>query len=294
MNYTILNPLLNRIKTAIPEIEVHSAEVMSTGIFYDVVLVNDSLVFRFPRQTEDAARLEREHLLLTTLWEDLPLRIPNPVLHHPEGEEFPFMEYIHLAGEPLDGYLAAANNHSRQLAAQLADFMLALHAAPIDALALPIQNVNRKKNSPQLHKAIQMMVYPHLSDAAQHRISAQFAEFCDSPRMEDTQLAIRHGELTPNNILVDPQHFDITGIIDFSSAGLDDPAFDLGHIVFWGIQAFGEPFVDTFLRRYAADDELRERVNFYSTLVACTTALSELEGNDGANLQAALAYLEQE
>jgi len=293
MNDTVLQPLLNRIKTAIPEIKIHSAALLSTGEINDVVLVNDTLVFRFPRQAADAARLKHEHRLMTYLWGQVPLHIPNPVYHHPEGEDIPFMEYVHLAGEPLDRHLEPAKNHCQPIAAQLADFMQDLHKVALDELELPVQNASRKKNLPQLHEAIQMMVFPHLSDAARHRISQQFAEFCDTPRLEETRLVIRHGELAPNNILVDPRQFSITGIIDFGSAGLDDPAFDLGHIACWGTQAFGDGFVETFLRRYGADQELRERVDFYSTLVACILVLSELEGDSKAELQAALDCLNQ-
>ncbi|MEE4193852.1 MAG: aminoglycoside phosphotransferase family protein [Anaerolineae bacterium] len=289
-----LNPFLDQIKAAIPDIQIHSAEIMRIGEINDVVLVNDTLVFRFPRLPEDAERLEYEHELLTALWDHLPLPIPNPVFHQMEVDAQPFMEYVHLAGEPLCGYTQEAKAHCKHIAVQLADFVQDLHNAPLDDLALPVQNAGRKDRLPHLHEAIQAVLFPHLNEAAQHRISRVCADYMNRPDVEGEKLVVRHGDLGPNNILIDPKNFDITGIIDFGSAGWDEPASDLGHIAFWGTMEFGEEFVETFLKRYGVDDALRERLQFYATLIACVVAMGALEGNSGNTLQAALQFLNQE
>lgn len=293
MTDQILNQFIERIKAAIPDIQIHSAEIMRMGEINDVVLVNDTLVFRFPRLPEDAERLENEHELLTTLWGHLPLPIPNPVFHQPDADAQPFMEYVHLAGEPLEGHTQEARPHAKNIATQLADFVQDMHSAPLDELALPVQNAGRKDRLPQLHKAIQTVLHPYLNENAQHHIAEVCGAYCNRPDVPDDKLVVRHGDLGPNNILIDPKTLDITGIIDFGSAGWDEPASDLGHIAFWGAMEFGDDFVETFLDRYGADEALRERAGFYSTLIACIVAMSAIEGETEDSLKAALDFLNQ-
>ena len=289
-----LNQFIERIKTAIPDIQIHSAEILRMGEVYDVLLVNDTLVFRFPRLPEDAERLEYEHELLTTLWDHLPLPIPNPVFHQPDADSQPFMEYVHLAGDPLSGFTTEAKPHAKNIAAQLADFVQDLHNAPLEDLALPIKNAGRKDRLPQLHKAIQTVLHPYLNENAQHHISEVCAAYCNRPDVPEEKLVVRHGDLGPDNILIDPKTHEITGIIDFGAAGWDEPASDLGHIAFWGAAEFGDEFVETFLKRYGVDDALRERVGFYSTLIACIVAMSAIEGETEDSLKAALEFLNRE
>jgi len=291
MNDRKLNQLLNHIRTAIPDIQIHSSQIMNTGETNDVLLVNTDRIFRFPRLPKDTARLKQEYELLTSLRGQLPLPTPNPIYHHLDADTHRFMEYAVLSGEPLSKYIKQAKAYMKPIAVQLADFVLALHQVPVDNIVLPIQNVGRNESLPEFFRTIQAVLFPHLAEEAQRQVSQIFADSINLPDIEPDKLIVRHGDLGPNNILINPKTLHLTGIIDFGSAGLDEPASDLGHIAFWGTLNFGQEFVKAFLNHYGTDGALRERTQLYSTLIACIVALGDLEDESGQALQAALRYL---
>ncbi len=73
---------VQRVTAAYPDLPIvtaclHTAERQ----FNDILIVNEAVVFRFPRSPRVAATLAAEAALLTQLQERLPLPIPNPIYH---------------------------------------------------------------------------------------------------------------------------------------------------------------------------------------------------------------------
>jgi len=66
--------------TKYPGIDICSARQLThDGEFNDILIVNDDLVFRFPRYAENIPGFLREIQLLAKLQGRLPLPIPNPI-----------------------------------------------------------------------------------------------------------------------------------------------------------------------------------------------------------------------
>src|SRR4029453_5235442 len=80
-------------------LRVPSAE----GDFNDILIVNEELIFRFPRSPHVAATLAAETDLLVQLQGRLPIPIPNPIYqaHDSQTGGLRFMGYRMLPGTPL-------------------------------------------------------------------------------------------------------------------------------------------------------------------------------------------------
>ena len=79
---------------------------------------------------------------------------------------------------------------------------------------------------------------------------------------------------------MDAQTGAIRGVIDFGSAGLDDPAIDLGFVSFWGASFLGKPFVEQLYDRYGMSASLARRVRFFESMIALLVALGGLQSGD--------------
>lgn len=95
---------LERIHRVYPGVALHAARLHPcAGQFNDLVVIDDALIFRFPRLPQAAAALAREVTLLRRLRPSLSVPIPDPVYSYlePSPGEQVFMGYPLLPGEPL-------------------------------------------------------------------------------------------------------------------------------------------------------------------------------------------------
>jgi aminoglycoside 2''-phosphotransferase len=131
---TALEPYLATIRAIWPALDIVTAELNTDGMANAVVVVNDVLVFRFPK-TEAARDLQRyETALLGAIHARLPVAVPQV-----ETQTEQFVQYRLVSGEPLYRHrlLSAAPRERAQLLAQIGTFLTALHAVPLDPLPVP-------------------------------------------------------------------------------------------------------------------------------------------------------------
>lgn len=111
-----------------------------------------------------------------------------------------------------------------------------------------------------------------------------FEPFLNEPRNFTYSPAFRHGDFGGSNILYDPKAQEITGVIDFSSAMLGDPAVDVA-----AISTSGNAFFQHVCNAYSGIDALLERAMFYKSTFALQEALYGLRDNDQEAFQSGIA-----
>jgi aminoglycoside 2''-phosphotransferase len=252
------------------------------------------LVFRFPRSADGVQRLQVELTALDTIKGGVSLPVPDPAFVGKDTQTpgKAFLGYQKVPGEPLSDHVDAlrAGPAFEQVAAQLATFVRELHAVPTNAVqGLPIHDEVRREQLPVLHEQIREDLYPRMRPDARDQVTGEFERFSSDRQSLTYARAIKHGDLTPGNVLVDPQDLRVSGIIDFGSAGLDDPAVDLGVVAFWGAATFGDGFVERFLDTYAIAEPLLGRVRFYRVMIALSVGLEGLLGEDRETFDFAMA-----
>jgi aminoglycoside 2''-phosphotransferase len=286
---------LQRIQGLCPDLEVKTIHLIAEGEFNDILVVNDTLIFRFPRSSDGTGRLRVEVAILKAIQGHVSLPIPNPsfVSEDMQTVGMAFMGYRMLPGEPLRDHLEAFKTEAacRHLADQLATFLRELHSFSVEAigLELPVHDRGRHKALPGIYEHVREHLYPHMRPDARDLVTGQFDAFLNDPASFGYERALKHGDLGPGNILLDPETQAVSGIIDFGSAGLDDPAIDLGFISFWGESFLNKSFVEQLCGAYSVAEPLLRRVRFYKVMIPLWVALGALQGEDREAFKVALA-----
>jgi len=199
---------------------------LGEGWDYTAFLVDESLVFRFPRREIGLPGTVREIAKLPVLAPLLPVAIPNPVhVGRPSAEfPWPFYSASFLHGAEPDASLS--DDARRSLARPLARALRALHdGAILDAAGdgLPVDPMGRADMAVRVPRTRETV-------AAIGELWQPPAEFDDLlkravelPPPEPT--AVCHGDLHFRQLLVDGS--TLAGIVDWVDLCRGDPSMDL-------------------------------------------------------------------
>ena len=268
------------IHAAYPQLRIEQLRLNDEGQYNDILIVNDDLIFRFPRHDEGIEKLEREIALLDRIRPLVPLPIPEPTYRRltPRAVGQVFAGYRMLPGEPLWRETATAITDPavvRRLATQLATFLHALHGIPTDQVADVLPTTDWRELWAGLEEEIRATLFPHLPAAAQEQIAARFAAFLDDPKNFAFVPTVIHGDFGTGNLLWDAPSGVLTAVLDFASATLGDPALDVAALL-----TYGEPFVQQSLAAYPAIEAMLPRARFYLSTFLLQEALYGIAHDD--------------
>jgi aminoglycoside 2''-phosphotransferase len=297
-----LEAYAQRIRETFPDLSIgkYGGRMIPPGQNNDVITADDfaiphskrTIIFRFPRYAQAMEEMTQEIAILRALQGRLPLPIPNPTYSSQDtrGVGQAFMGYEKLPGKPLyremlesvDGEEAV-----QQLATQLAEFLRALHSVLADVFAIPLPVANDRASWVAMYGRIREMLFAHMRTDVRERVTAHFERFLDDLRNFEWTPALIHGDFGPGNILYDAKRRTISGIIDFSSAGLGDPATDLAALI--TPHSYGADFLPRLEGGYPGITGLRDRARFYMGTFALQEALFGVEHNDREAFESGMA-----
>ena len=256
---------LKSIAATCPELSIESGAFYRAGQNNDLLLVNDDLLFRFPKYARGVAALRREQAILEAVGPHLPTESPHYIFHSPNEAKLgrAFVGYRKLAGEALwPEQFAQINDDGTidRLAVDLATFLKTLHAIPHQAIDYPLHPAETQAAWSQIFERIRRVVYPHLNAKARDWTDGQFIPFLENADSLAFASVLRHGDFGASNILYSEGARRITGGVDFSHAGVGDPAVD-----FAGLSVcYGEKFLQRCARVYSLIDCCWDRIRFYA------------------------------
>lgn len=286
---------LQHVLDTYPTLHVSTSQLLEDGFVNDILILNESLIFRFPRSAEGVMRMAREVAVLHAIQNQITFTVPHPIFCSRDQQTIGqvFMGYTMIGGEPIKRHLntIVPGIACTQIAIQLATFLKELHEIKpvLNRLDLPNYMAGRREGLVEMYGQIRTHLYPLMRDTACASLTALFDQFLSTPLNFQCDTVLRHGDLNPNNILFDAHQQQVCGIIDFGSTGLDDPAIDLGMVASWGRSIWGDPFVETFLDKYQVSDRVRKRVQFYRAVLSLMAAFEGLETGDQETLAFSLA-----
>lgn len=227
------------------------------GYDFEVAIVDDEWVFRFPRRPGVEEPLEVEIVLLPALAPALPVDVPKfeHISHNPL-----FVGYRVIHGQPLvdedaDGVRA---------------FLDALHA--FDPSGLPVERPDWVEAYCDQCAEFERLVFP-LLDVDLRAQGTRF--FGDAETLVDFEPALLHADLGPAHLLV--RDGRLAGVIDWGDARVGDPALDYAWLL-------NGPFAD-----WDVDPDLRRRARFYHRLGPWYEAHYGLFTNQPAHTERGLA-----
>ncbi len=259
------------------------------GQYNDTLIVNERLIFRFPRYQEGVEMVRREVSFLRALAGRTTLPVPEPSFASLEGESpgDVFMGYPLLAGEPLwrQAIFAESDENVLELwSQQLAGFLKALHALPVADFGSEWPVSEAMSEWEKMYADIRTHLFPLMRRDARDQVADHFEAYFSNPAVHKFSPAPRHGDYGSGNILYDPATKMITGIIDFGYAGIGDPALDVA-----AASTLGETIFSGFASTYPAIKRMMPRVHFYRGTFALFEALHGFKSGDNAAFKAGMA-----
>jgi aminoglycoside phosphotransferase (APT) family kinase protein len=233
------------------------ARVAPLGVGWDNTahLVNDEIVFRFPRREVAVALIETEVRLLPSIAGRLPLAVPVPALvGRPSAQyRWPFVGYRHLPGQTADRANLAEDERAA-VAGPLGQFVAALHAIPVDevvALGAGGDSIGRLDLARKVPQALELLARLPAeaigADPAAVRTLIESSARIRAPAVR----ALTHGDLYVRHLLVDGQR-RLCGVIDWGDLHVGNPAVDLSVAYGFLPPAARPAFLQGYGRRMAA------------------------------------------
>ncbi len=282
------------VRAAFPALRVERSAPLGEGWDSVALLINDQVVFRCAKRPDVAARLAHEAELLLLLADRVPLPVPR-FTHRWADPAWPgarIVGYRLIAGEPLTR--ARPEHHAAQ-AAQLGAFVSALHAIPIEAArrhgATGADAAGRRESYRRFFATVRAHMLALFTAEEQAAIVAFWSRYLEDDACFAFTSTLVHRDLNTEHVLYDPTTGDLTGVIDWGDAGIDDPAVDFAALR----RELGEEFAQHMLAAYArpADASFSRRMDFYAGMEPFHEIhFGQMQG-DAAHLAHGIAWARQ-
>ncbi|MBN1873296.1 MAG: phosphotransferase [Anaerolineae bacterium] len=228
---------LEQFKQAIlahyPDLCIVSISFLGEGWANRLCLVNKTLIFRFPLDSNSEQQLLREIRLLPVLSPELPLPIPEYKYITLNSEKYPF---AFVGYEQIPGVSIPQPSDTLRQATwwrlQAGAFLTALHRIPIGKVravgleGYPTAQAWREALTAK-HAPYERYVCPLLPTAQCKAILSYLEKSLNDERMVAFSPVVLHQDFDFHNFLVDLERQQITGVLDFGSISIGDPAVDI-------------------------------------------------------------------
>lgn len=196
---------INSIKEYFPNLEINKIQVNNEGWDHEVVIVNNNLVFRFPKTEHIRDKMVVEECLLKNLKRIITqISLPNyKVIKNDKGVPV-FGSYKYLNGKPISSIKYKETLKSDTNAKAIADFLSALHSLdyyPLKKLGLDC-TYNREYWM-ELYNKIEGTLFKYLTQWQKEDIRYLFDNFFNNNLYTHYKSGVIHGDLTDSNILIE-------------------------------------------------------------------------------------------
>ena len=213
-----------------PDLELRTEQTLGEGWVSRSFLVDDTLVFRFPKRADAWPEYDREIKFLDFAGDSLPLEVPHYLRTRRESAGSPhgYAVYRYLPGELLDP--ASLSPHRRtEAATALASFLRSLHRLdPPAELAGMIPSEDLLAYAGSARDADEREVIPYLSHEETRALHQQFSWFIEDSDNHSDRKVVVHADLSGDHLLVRNQR--LCGVLDFGDVAWCDPDYDFTYI----------------------------------------------------------------
>ncbi len=258
------NRYMGLIRSRCPQIDITKVKyLINEGKYNDVIIINDTYIFKFARYDWSVVYLENEARVTNFIRNRIEPMVPA---HEPLEKEM--VKYNIINGKPIFRNLLLQMNGKYQetLAQQIGNFLKTLHTIPVeDAQNMGIgecQNAISQDGWKQFTEGIYRKVFPYCSDYTKEYIKQVFKPVENDDNFLSYEPALIHGDLSACHLLIDSKLKKLTGVIGFGLSGLGDPAYDVGTL----IDTLGEAFLKRVARYYPNMESIVDRARFYVTV----------------------------
>lgn len=271
-----------QIEAVEPELKIETWAENREGLVNDVVVVNGTHIFRFPKNDAWAVEdLWAEANCLALVSGYVEMRLPRWTVYEAELIGYPFVGYERIPGKPLQRFELMALSEKEQdvLADQIGSFLQQMHTIPMQAVneanIRPSVTNRSRERWLKLYEDVQTELFPHMMAFQKEWAHHHFAAFVEDETFMAHDPAMMNGDLGNYHLLYSPERRRLNGIIDFGTAGIGDPACDVACL----LDQYGETFVQRLNRFYFVEPIL-ERARFWAGTLYLQWVLSGMRSPD--------------
>lgn len=274
---TISNHYIDKIRAVYPNLSLDRLELNRDGMNNDVVIVNSQLVCRFPKTDWAKEDLKHEVKILQVARQFIEFPIPR--LEHIEDD---FVSYPLIRGKALSRhqFFKLDSLAQEKVIEQLGQFCQQLHSISSDAIAAssiaPSIAQRSREDSIALYEQVQEILFPHLWKHQQTWVREHFEPLVNGTLNFNTSTALIHGDLGCYHVLFDPDRQRLSGIIDFGTGGIGNPAIDLAAL----LDNHGETVLKRMSKYYSGVEALIDEARFRAGVVWLQWAVIGVQHKD--------------
>ena len=233
---------LHQIKKEFPHLEWKKFRFLTNGWDHVIAVLDEKLIFRFPREVRYREKLRNEIQLLEFLKKRLSVGIPQYTF---VSKDMSFAGYKMLNGQETRStyYKQLTSSEKEAFTKQIANFLTRLHLTPDSVISKFNMSVdNPSRDFKRFADNTKKLLFPHLSKREITAIQGYLDELEITIDHSKYSNVLIHDDLAWKHILWDSQKVNI---IDFSDHKFGDPARD-----FTGLWEYGQKFVNRVYELY--------------------------------------------
>ncbi|MCK5156667.1 MAG: phosphotransferase [Spirochaetales bacterium] len=270
---------LEEIAQVFPDLEIDTVKYKDNGLIYDILFVNNELVFRFPKFEWAFDDMFKEAACLDLTRKFSNISIPAWQLHTNS-----FISYKRINGSALTEheYEKFDPKQKDKLAESLGQFLKSIHSIPrqeiLEADIADSLTLHSYGDWLKLYDDVQQELYSFMTSSARDTVDALFRVIIADNTFTEYQPAFINGDLTDYHLLFDAKKKKLNGIIDFGSAGIGDPATDIACLLL----QYGEIFVSRIAQYYPEVPKFIDRARFIASTYPLQWALGGIRTGDNS------------
>lgn len=254
---------LGIVKESVHDLGEKKIQVFDDGWDYIVIVVNNTIAFRFPRREDYAKTLPAEVKFLESFSQLSPVETPKLSYKQDKKARIQYVTYSFIPGVQFTQRISATFSKSEKLniAKKLGLFLTAIHSFPIEkAEQLGIRHHKPLESWKKRLIKIKNDVFPQISVIEQSWTLDIFGEFIKIIGEKPIFPVLIHSDIGPEHIIVNPENHFLSGIIDFGDIEIADPAYD-----FTFLDLYERDFLNEVYRSYGLprDSLFEKRKKFY-------------------------------
>lgn len=242
--------LIELIKRDYPSLIRKDYVFIDTGWDNQIIILDNKIVFRFPRNEYVKWVLRKEKELLVLLWNYVTLSIPQ-YIYISSTYEYVGYEIVKWNLFTVEEYNNLSSETQKNIQAQLGVFLSQLHSVPLVELAAIWY---KRGEDSDMSWWISELQTNFANACGQYFSADEIAQvnqyIFDLANFDYPHKTLTHGDIQGKNIILDPLKHVLSGVIDFSDARIADPALDFD--LLW---EYGDDFVQGVFDSYTGNKE---------------------------------------
>ncbi|MBU2567054.1 aminoglycoside phosphotransferase family protein [Patescibacteria group bacterium] len=250
------NILLSKIAENFPKIQWKNLQHITSGWDFDVIILDNKIVFRFPKDEECLDNLKKEINLLKKIESKISAKIPH-YIYIAKDKSFAGYNIVSGKNVSVSKYKNMTQAEKKLLQNKIADFLTSLHKTPSSILKNnKTRIVEPEQFFQRFHDNTIKYVFPKLNKKEKEIVTNHLNEL-KSHLLDKLSPVLVHGDIGEDHIFWNKTKKEL-GIIDFADHHIGDPAKDFSRLF-----KYGKKFVNKVYALYKGpkDNNLLKRAS---------------------------------